>query len=387
MISNTNKIRRKTVLLFLLIFFLSAVLSPGLFKAESSVTSDPGGGDKFRIGYFEGEPFVNFAGTFYGLLEGLQEAGWLEGLEDMPYEPGQEDSRMMWEWLATHANSDYLEFVSDAHYSFFIEPEREEELLNRLEKDKDLDLVITMGTYAGRSLSSAPHSVSVLVFSSSNAVASGIIDSAEDSGRDNIWAHIDPGRDRRQVDVFYDLFHFNKMGIVYEDSELGKIFSAINEVEAAAEELGFTIERRLVDEPADQDDRERYYSELLKAHEELALEVDAFYISIASIEVERLEALLVPFYKNNIPIFSQLGGDEVRSGAVASVARANFSNIGRYGANIITRVLEGESPRNLTQVFMETPRIAVNLHAAERVGYQIPFTVMLVADQIYLTVE
>ena len=378
---------KKTFLFMFLILLMAAASLWGFYTVESSRKPDNEDGEKFRIGYFEGEPFVNFAGTFYGLLEGFQEVGWLEGIEDMPYEPGQEDSRIMWEWLASQDNSDYLEFVADAHYSFFLEPGREEELLSRLEKEQDLDLVITMGTYAGKSLSSASHNVPVLVFSSSNAVSSGIIDSAEDSGRSNIWAHMDPGRDRRQVDVFYDLFDFHKMGIVYEDSELGKIFSAINEVEAVAEERGFTIERRLVDEPADRDDWERYYSELLKAHKELAEEIDAFYISIASIEAERLEYLLTPFYEKNIPVFSQLGGEEVRSGAVASVARANFTSIGRYGASVIKRVLEGESPQSLPQVFMETPRIAVNLQAAERVGYQIPFTVLLVADQIYLTVE
>ncbi len=71
--------KKKVILFFLLIFLLSAGFFTGLFKAESSSTTGSGG-EKFRIGYFEGEPFVNFAGTFYGLLEGLQEAGWLEGL-------------------------------------------------------------------------------------------------------------------------------------------------------------------------------------------------------------------------------------------------------------------------------------------------------------------
>lgn len=384
-----DNIRKKTafVIILFLIVFASVEFLSILLKAESAELTGSQSTEKFRIGYCEGEPFVNFAGTFYGLLEGLAEAGWLEGIEDMPYEPGQEDSRIMWEWLATNVNSDYLEFVNDAHYSFFLEPGTEEDVLTRLEEDNDIDLMITMGTYAGKLLSSPRNSVPTLVFSSSNAVSSGIIDSVEDSGRDNLWAHMDPDRDRRQVEVFHDLFNFSKMGIVYEDSDLGRTFSAIEEVETVAEERGLTIERRYVDEPKDSDDWDRYYEELLAAHKELSEEIDAFYIAIASIEAERLEGLLKPFYDEKIPAFSQLGGEEVRSGAVASVARADFQSIGTFGADIIMRVLEGESPRSFPQVYSETPRIAVNFEAAERVGYKIPFAVLLVADQVYLTVE
>lgn len=347
----------------------------------------PEDGEKWRIGYCEGEPFVNFAGHLHGLLTGLDETGWIEDLEGLPYEPGQEDSRVMWQYLAQNEKSPYLEFVEDAHYSFFLEPESEEELLERLEHEGDLDLVIVMGTYAGVALSTDSHQVPVLVFSASDPLGSGIVESVDDSGSPHVWAHLDPGRDRRQVEVFYDLFEFETMGLVYEDSELGRIFSAIDDVEEVAAEQGFDIARRFVAEPVDSADYERYYSELLSAHEELAQEVDAFYLSIASIEAEKLPTLLHPFYRHDIPVFSQLGSGEVQYGALASVARADFNDIGIFGAHIIGQVLDGHKPRELTQVYMETPNIALNLEVAERVGYQVPFEVMLVADLIYHEIQ
>lgn len=313
----------------------------------------------------------------------MDEAGWIENLEGLPYEPGQEDSRTMWQYLAQAEISPYIEFVDDAHYSFFLEPESEEELMQRLEEEGDLDLVIVMGTYAGQVLSTEEHQVPVLVFSASDPVQSGIVDSLEDSGSPHVWAHLDPGRDRRQVNVFYDLFEFETMGLVYEDSELGRIFSAIDDVEEVAAQRGFDVVRRFVAEPVDSADYERYYQELLLAHEELAQEVDAFYISIASIEAKKLPKLLQPFYKYNIPVFSQIGSGEVQYGALASVARADFNDIGIFGTHIISQVLKGHSPQELPQVYMETPNIALNLAVAELVGYQVPFEVMLVADRIY----
>ena len=342
--------------------------------------------DKWRIGYYEGEPFVNFAGHLHGLLNGLVETGWVEDLEGLPYEPGQEDSRVMWQYLARADKSPYLDFVADAHYSYFLEPESEEELLERLQEG-DLDLVIVMGTYAGQALSTDQHQVPVLVFSASDPVGTGIVDSVEDSGRPHVWANSDPGRDRRQVEVFYDLFEFETMGLVYEDSELGRTFSAIDDVEEVAAEQGFDVARRFVSEPVDSADYQRYYDELLSAHEELAQEVDAFYLSIASIEAEKLPTLLHPFYRHDIPVFSQLGSGEVQYGALASVARADFDDIGIFGAHIIGQVLDGHKPRELTQVYMETPNIALNLEVAERVGYQVPFEVMLVADLIYHEIQ
>jgi len=382
---------RKIVSVICFTFIIVLVAASTLFANNSRSGSDidrsHGEEEKWRIGYVEGEPFVNFSGTLHGLLEGFQAHGWVDGIDEMPFVTGQEDSRSMWEWLAAHDTGPYLEFVEDAHYSFELEPGTEEDILTRLEEKNDLDMVIAMGTYAGQILATDTHDVPVMNFSTSNAVDSGIIESEEDSGKEHIWAHVDPGRDRRLVEVFCDLFEFQTMGLAYEDSELGRIYSAIDEVEAVAAERGFEVVRRHVDEPADSDDRERYYREVLAAHTELAKEVDAFYLSIAAIEASRLEELLVPFYKNNVPVFSQLGGEEVASGAVASVNRADFSEIGLFGSDAIIRVLEGESPRDQLQTFTLNPLIAVNLEAATRVGYKVPFEILLVADRVYRTIN
>lgn len=347
----------------------------------------PAEGKRWRIGYCEGEPFVNFAGTLHGILGGLEDMGWIRGVDGLTFETGQANSREIWQQLATLDTGPYLEFVADAHYSFFPEPNSKAELLQRLKEQRDLDLVIVMGTYAGMTLASAQHEVPVLVFSSSNAVRSGIIESVADSGRANVWAHMDPGSYSRQVEVFYDLFNFSTLGLVHENSELGRIFSAVEDVEAVGEKRGFTVVRRFVSEPVDEHDVERYYQELHRVHAELAGEVDAFYITIASIEKERLEELLLPFYEKNVPVFSQLGTEEVEYGAVVSVARADFSGIGQFGAHIISEVLNGTKPQGLPQVYSFTPRIALNLEAAEHIGYRVPFEVLLVADEIYRTIR
>ncbi|MGI5912275.1 MAG: ABC transporter substrate-binding protein [Syntrophomonadaceae bacterium] len=343
---------------------------------------------KYRIAYCETEPWVNYAGTLYALVKAFENKGWITNTAGLSYQEGQLDTAGMWEWLAQPDISPYLEFVKDAHFTLSTMSEAQKEaMLTRLEKQDDIDLVITMGTTAGLLLAGDRLSVPIMVFSTSNAVRSGIIDSEQDSGSNRVWAHMDARVYRRQMAVFYDIFQFKRMGMVYEDSEIGRVYAAVDDAENLAEELGFEITALPVVEPVNADDQERYYQDLLTLHRQLAQEVDAMYLTMAPIEPARLAELLEPFYENKIPVFSQLGTEEVMAGALLSVARADFSGVGEFGASNMIQILQGTSPRELPQVFENVPHIALNLEVARRIGYKVPFEILLVADEIYQSIN
>lgn len=289
----------------------------------------------------------------------------------------------MWAWLAAHDIGPFIEFVPDAHYSFIDDEEGiEQQINNRLTNEQDLDLMIVLGTLAGTKVATEKHQTPTLVFSSSNAVGSGIIKSVEDSGYDHTWAHMDPDRYVRQVEVFHDIFNFKTLGMVYENSELGKIYAAVDDVEGFALERGFVIERKFVNEPKSQEEFDQYYREIKAANIELASKVDAMFITLGPWDVKMLPELLQPFIDKKIPIFSQLGPEEVKHGALLSLARPNFDGVGLFGADTIAKVLNGTSPRELPQVYGDTPSIVLNLEVADLIGYQIPFDILLAADEI-----
>lgn len=374
----------------ILIAIVLGFSSLGIGQTQETSTPQPqqsSNDAKWRIGYVEGEPYVNFAGTFYYLIQGLEELGWLNNTNRLPYEQGQEDSYHMWQWLVENDTGPYLEFVADAHYSLSDPEVNEVELFKRLEQG-DLDLIVVMGTRAGRDMIGVEHQVPVMVFSASNAVQSGIIQSELDSGRDNVWAHMDSDRFRRQIEVFHDIFEFSSLGMVYEDSPVGRVYAAVSDVEEVAQDYGFQLVREFVDELNinEDNDRDRYYGEVLAANRRLAEQVEAMYITVGNWELDYLPALLEPFYEKNIPVFSQQGSNEVKHGALMSLYRADFSGIGRFGADTIMKVLQGESPRYLPQIYGDTPSIVINLKAAELVGYQVPFEILLVADEIFLDI-
>jgi len=290
----------------------------------------------------------------------------------------------MWDWLASHDVSPYLEFVGDAHYTLSeMDADAGDKITQRLNEQKDIDLVIVMGTKAGLSIANGRHNVPVTVFSTSNAFRSGIVNSVETSGRERVWAHMDPELYQRQIQVFHDVFQFKKVGMIHEQSDVGKVLAAVADVEKVGKERGFEVVTRPIKEPVDASDNERYLRDMVAIHEELAQQVDAYYLYMSMLTPDQLPQVLKPFYDRKIPVFSQLGSEEVAGGALISVARADFSGIGSFGAETIVRILNGESANSLPQVFQNTPHIALNLDTAKKVGYRPSFEILLVADEIY----
>jgi len=372
---------------------LSLLLLPQAMKAVNGVNEKAAPQNqqiakKYRIAYCETEPWLNYAGTLNSLIKALENKGWVTNTSGLRYQEGQMDTKAMWEWVSKQDISPYLEFVKDGHYTLSTMSEAEKQaMLARLAQQKDIDLVIAMGTSAGKLLANDNHSVPVMVFSTSNAVRSGIIKSEEDSGSDHIWAHMDAKIYKRQMTVFNDLFHFKRMGMVYENSAVGRVYAAVDDAAELGQEMGFDIVTMPIVEPVNKDDQERYYRDLLAIHRKLAEQVDAMYLTMAPIETARLFELLQPFYEKNIPVFSQLGTEEVMAGALISVARADFSGVGEFGADNMVKILQGTSPRKLPQVFENIPHIALNMEVARRIGYQPPFEILLVADEIYQSIK
>jgi ABC-type uncharacterized transport system substrate-binding protein len=373
----------------ILVLIIIAVFQPGVVFSEKNLVTQNNTNQrtisikKWRVGYCESEPFTNYAGTLYSLLKGLNELGWLGKVDGIGYQPGQQDTAGMWRWLSSRKLSPRIEFVGDAYFSLASLKEKEyQKIRERLHREK-IDFVLVMGTSAGQLLANNRYQTPVMVFSASNAIQSRIIKSVTDSGRDNVWAHMDPKRFQRQMEVFYDTFQFHKLGLVYENSPTAYGYSAIAQIEAAAHQKGFAINRIYVAEPKNDNDQERYYADLSQAYCQLSGWADAMYLTVASIDKRRLPQLLTPFYAQKIPVFSQLGADEVKYGALMSVSTVDFKNLGRFGAENMVRFFSGSALRSLQQVFASTPKIIVNLEAARKTGYRFPFEALLAADQVF----
>ncbi len=373
----------------LIVTVLCYILPNGFASDKGSSSIAPrlkGPNQKWRIAYVEGGSFFEFQLTLRAVIRGLVELGWLPKFELSNIQ--NTETVDLWSWLARSTNSPFIEFVEDAYYTAAWDEKKQAavktSLLERLNKKKDIDLVIAMGTWAGYALANHDHSVPTLVFASTDPIGAGIIKNVEDSGFDHIHARVDPERYDRQIRIFHDLIKFKKLGIVYDyDTAEGRSYAAVDTVERLGRELGFEIIS--CNAALTNVSLKKAEKEVFKCHEKLSPLVDAVYITEqgGGITKENLPYLLAPLIEHHIPTFSQFGSEHVKRGVLLSVSQAEFKYIGKFHADTIAKVLNGAKPRDLDQLFEEPSKIAINLKTARLIGWNPPVDVVSAADDIY----
>lgn len=332
---------------------------------------------KLKVGVCESTEYFEYTGTFYNIVNSLQDIGIISGFEECEYKNMDEDTERMWKYIIDNVKSDKLEFSKNAYYNLGNDIDKERYIQDL--KQNELDIVIVLGTYAGNISANTDTKTDILVFGASNAVASGIVTGTEFSGKRNVWAHVDPDRYKRQIEAFYNIFKFEKLGILYVDS-YRKVFAAVDDVKEVAKEKGFEVVEETMDFNGDMD---KYYEDVYKAHSKLANKVDAFYLTVGAWDMDKLYGLLQPFYDKKIPVFSQIGDIEVRNGTLIGFASADFTGIGRFGGEVIEEILKGYRPNEIPQIFIESPRLAINMKIAKKIDYKPDIKILFLADSIY----
>ena len=346
-------------------------------------------GKKWRIAYYQGGSSNAYYPYLAATVKGLIDLSWIETFE-MPVGKEQ-DTRVLWDWLAKNVKSDYIEFVADAYYNANWDAgtrvAMKKAIIDRLNTKKDIDLVIAMGTWAGLDLANNEHTTPIMVMSSTDPVRAGIIVSNEDSGYDHVFARVDPGRWERQIQIFHKVIGFKKLGVAYENSALGRSYAAIDLIEKIAKEKGFDIVRCFT--MNDIPDQEQAGTSVIKCFEELAPQVDAIYVVIQNgVNDNTLPKLVSIANKHRIATFSQQGSDEVSKGILLSISReGGFSPVGRFLAISMAKIFNGAKPRQINQLFEEGPTIAINLKTAEIIGLYLNAEILAAADEIYREIK
>ncbi len=356
------------------------------FSNEAFLKGDPitNRGEKWRIGYYEGGEYVDYQKVLTETIKGLIQLGWLETAA-LPEQSGETTS-IMWTWLSTEASSDYIEFVDDAHYSASWDDDTrnnmESAIVDRLNNKGDIDLMIAMGTWAGKGMANNRHNTNTLVRSSSDPLSAGIIKSVEDSGYEHVHATVDPKRFERQLNVFYEMIGFHKLGVVYEDSQAGRSYAAIEAIESLAKKHNFEIVRCHTE--SDLSDLKLAEQGVIDCFDDLIKSADAIYVTQqGGVNSRSIPSLVEIANEYNIPTFSQSGSDEVSYGFLASLSQAGFKYVGRFHAETIARVLNGAKPNQLDQHFREPPKIALNLKTAEVIGFNPPIVLLGATDELF----
>ncbi|MDM8537020.1 ABC transporter substrate binding protein [Desulfobacterales bacterium HSG17] len=373
------------IIIFFGFFFLSSfTTSIAADKKEYFVWPPEKISAKWRIGYLEGGPWRNYKSSLTATIKGLSRLGWIEPIV-IPLQGNNEDTGRVWAWVCANVKSKYLKFLEDAWYSNSWDEKTRKEtkkiLLNRLNDKGDIDLMLAMGTWAGQDLANNKHSIPTIVGSTTDPVAAEIIKSPEDSGYDHIHARVDPTRDERQIRAFHDIFGFKKLGVPFEDTVTGRSYAAIGKIEKVALERGFKIVPCFLTHS----DSKENELEIIKCAHDLALKTDAFYAPMyASINSKTSHKIIAALNKYNIPSFSQ-HFDMVRHGFLLSVSITDFDGLGKFHAETIARIINGEKPGDLNQIHEEPVKILFNAATAINIGMKPGIFNMLIntAEKVY----
>lgn len=180
-------------------------------------------GKKWRIGYYKGGPWQDYRESLKAAVEGLMERGWIEKEPFPKVSTSDQPSTLpLWNWLASSLNSRYIEFVPDAFWTSELKDDVRQKVretcIRRLQ-DGSIDLIIAIGTWAGKDIANNQHSIPTMVMSTTDPIQAGIIKSAEDSGRDHVHARCDPTRHQRQIRLFNDIVQFKRIGVVFNEKD------------------------------------------------------------------------------------------------------------------------------------------------------------------------
>ncbi|MBQ6669374.1 MAG: ABC transporter substrate-binding protein, partial [Deltaproteobacteria bacterium] len=334
---------------------------------------------KWRVIYVESGPYFEYQQTLHTTAQSLAQLGTIQN-GDVPIPKKTEDTRPMWEWLCNHAGGEQLEFLKDGYYSGnWSEKQRAQNkaaILERIRTRKDVDMMLVFGTRVGLDMATDEHQVPVMSVSVTDAVKAGIVSSIDDSGHDHVHALLDPGRYRRQIVIFHNVFHFKRLGVPYEDTTEGRAACAIEEIEDTARQLGVTIVPCTAQ--LDTPDKEVSFQNLKKCLEKLSTTSDAIYLPMVSaIQGDRMKELLEPLIEAGIPSFSQRGPEDTQLGVLMSIAQSNFKAEGMANAQAIVKVMDGVKPRDISQIFTGPLGMAINLKMAMLIGWDPPLEVLV----------
>jgi ABC-type uncharacterized transport system substrate-binding protein len=340
-------------------------------------------GKKWRIGYYEGGPYVNYPANLKTIAQGLIKLGWIDDMRFNDAVDGT-DSKVVWVALSK-AKSDYLQFVrhaySSANWDRKLRARNRKAAIDSLQNCQ-LDFMIAMGTWAGQDLANEQHSIPTMVVSTSDPVKSGIVKSAKESGFAHVHAKCDPERYIQQIRLFHDIFGFKRLGVVYENSVVGKTYAALTDIEYVAARRGFKLV--VCEAPWAGVSQQMRTQKLIECHNMLVSQIDALFVTVhAGVDPNRMDEILARLIAEKIPTWSQRGPREVRDGVLMSISRGGFKAVGLYHAVIMARIFNGAKAGSLSQIFADPKKIAINLKTARAIGFKPPKGLLKVADEIY----
>lgn len=243
----------------------------------------------------------------------------------------------------------------------------------------DFDIYLAIATPSGQALAQVVTDRPIVLGAVAEPVAAGIREDNEgDDGNVTGVSSLGPIADQMQliVDSVPDL---ETMGFIYNDAEQ----NAILQTDIAEEELLAIGEFGTARQTA------ATSGEVGPAAQQLASETEAIWFPASSTALEGLPALYQLSQETGVPIFCadttavDMNEDGSTPRGCLGTVGFSFPGSGTTAAELAIRILNGEDPGSIPTVFPEAEEMALNLCAAEAIGFTLPQEVIDRADTVH----
>ena len=336
-------------------------------------------GKPFRIAVLDEAPTIESSYLWLkGIVEQFQEMGYINENLDLTDAPTKFED--FYEFLLASDLGEYVAF-DDTYY--LLDGTNDEELADiftgRIAAGK-IDLIACTGTTPGLFLKDLDPGVPCLVSFATDPIASGIIPSAEDTGNENLWALVEPNPLGRQLDAYYNLFHFEKLGIL-ASKEWGDI-AGVPEYEKEAENLGIEVVKKSFSE-AEMGEK-HYISKLRNAIRTMQREgIDALLLTYAVMDDSQTGELTDLLAEAGIPYLIGDGDDPVRNGGLICMSCYDYESYGKYIASIMSNIFHGKKAGEIPCTYTSSMRIVLNKTTAKATGEELNFVFLQSVDKVF----
>ncbi len=253
--------------------------------------------------------------------------------------------------------------------------------------ESEADIVIAAGTSASSALiemnlqrkKNKLATKPILAIALADPIAAKFMKADGSSIYDFFTTEVSPEKWQSMYKVFHNIVDFKKLGIMFPDSEEGRIYGATDDAHRVAKEEGFEIiEAKIFDESTKS--CEKGIKELHKKG------ADALFISplvCFDWSTQNPTALLDLIHNYNMPTFARDGSLFVQGGALMGFATWDFSSSAKTNAMAIEDIMYGAKPSDIKMTVVHEPKIAINLEVAKKLNFVFPFSLLLSADEIF----
>lgn len=231
------------------------------------------------------------------------------------------------------------------------------------------DVIVPIATPSAQAVAGATRTIPVVFSAVTDAVSAGLAATNEEPGG-NVTGVSDLTPVVDHIALIKELVpNVKKIGFVYNPGEANSVvLLELFKAEAAKQGLG--VVEAMANKTAD----------VQNAARSLVGQVEAMYVPTDNTVVSAFESIVGVADENDLPLISG-DTDSVSRGAVAAVG-FDYFQVGLQTADVVVRVLKGESPGKIPVTFATGSDLVVNKKAAEAQGVKLPEDVLKRASKI-----